>query len=108
MSSAAAVTSVLALLSLLVVLAQAKSNELVFKITPGAPGKVSVPLDTPPIAGSTCTFGTLLLRDASLNSFVHALLVALQMLTSLPGREAAYPRSDMNSRISHRFISTRT
>jgi hypothetical protein len=108
MSSAAAVTIALALLSLLVVLAQAKSNELVFKITPGAHGKVSVPLDTPPIAGSTCTFGTLLLRDASSSSFLHILLMVLQSLHRSLAVKAAYPRSDMNPRISHRFISTRT
>lgn len=37
-------------------LAFAKEVREEFKILPNAPGKVEVALDTPPIAGSTCTF----------------------------------------------------
>lgn len=46
----------LALMLALVRISAAKREQIEFKILPGAASKISVALDTPPIAGSTCTF----------------------------------------------------
>lgn len=36
--------------------AEAKEAQLEFKVVPNRPGKIEIPLDTPPIESSTCRF----------------------------------------------------